>query len=228
MQLPSSTYARDQRAAFYLEDQERFLLRLRGELAETASAARRIGATAAVRLNGTSDIPWERLHAQIFAEFPEIQFFDYTKMMPRMRAFLQHRSEGAGWPANYHLTYSGDGRKGAEIDRIAMAGGNVAVVFWPTLPRQWRGVEVIDGDRHDARFLDPRGIIVGLRAKGIARVDRSGFVVRLCPQCSTDNLLALVASSETSHRVLQHRCQGCGFTAHSRWILPHALRRMET
>lgn len=221
MQLPSSSAARDQRSAFYVEDQDRFLLRLRGELAETSAAARRRGQVPAVRLNGTSDLPWERLHPELFAEFPEIQFFDYTKLRPRFAAFLRSGDE---WPRNYHLTFSGDGRNGDDLQRIASEGGNVALVFWPVLPAAWRGIEVIDGDLHDARFLDPRGVIVGLRAKGIARVDLSGFVERICPYCPNSEKLSLQNCTETTHRELTHNCPHCGFEDVSRWILPHALK----
>ena len=62
-------------------------------------------------------------------------------------------------------------------------GGTVAVVFWPEIPQSSR-IPVINGDEHDARFLDPAGTIVGLTAKGQARFDLSGFTVRLCPECS--------------------------------------------
>lgn len=222
MQLPSSTLARDQRAAFYLEDQDRFLLRLRSELHETVAQSRRDKLIPAVRLNGTSDIPWERLHSELFREFPEIQFFDYTKILPRMRAYL---AGGDGWPRNYHLTFSADGRIGPELEEIIIAGGNAATVFWPQLPATWRGHPVLDGDLHDARFTDPRGAIVGLRAKGIAQVDLSGFVVRLCPACGPDaGPLQLTRYNETSHREAEHACDHCRRAFYSRWILPHALK----
>jgi hypothetical protein len=36
---------------------------------------------------------------------------------------------------------------------------------------------VIDGDLSDLRFLDRTGVVVGVRAKGKAKKDVSGFVV---------------------------------------------------
>jgi hypothetical protein len=57
----------------------------------------------------------------------------------------------------------------------------MAVVFHvkkgQALPKAWQGKTVIDGDEHDARYDDPQGVIVGLRAKGQAINDTTGFVV---------------------------------------------------
>jgi len=61
---------------------------------------------------------------------------------------------------------------------VAMAGGNVAVVF-DQIPTAYYGREVIDGVSTDLRFLDPFGVIVGLEAKGEAKHDNSGFVKRV-------------------------------------------------
>jgi hypothetical protein len=57
-------------------------------------------------------------------------------------------------------------------------GGTAAAVFWPEVPQSFWGSSVINGDEHDARFLDPAGTIVGLKAKGSAKSDLSGFVIR--------------------------------------------------
>ena len=58
---------------------------------------------------------------------------------------------------------------------------NIAVVFSTKrsgeLPKTWKGRKVIDSDLHDLRLLDKKGVICGLRAKGKARKDKSGFVV---------------------------------------------------
>ena len=39
------------------------------------------------------------------------------------------------------------------------------------------GFRVIDGDKDDLRFLDPKGVVVGLKVKGKAKQDKSGFVI---------------------------------------------------
>ena len=177
MVMPTSTRARDRRAALYQEDQEHFLRLLRADLAELREEARCLGMVPAARLNGTSDIPWEELHPEILEEFSDIRFFDYTKIDARMWRFLNGNIGNRPWSNNYHLTFSMSETNQVEAINLLAAGGNVAVVFWPRLPRTWLNLPVIDGDAHDARFLDPQGVIVGLSAKGVAREDLSGFVV---------------------------------------------------
>ena len=84
-------------------------------------------------------------------------------------------------PANYHLTFSRSEKNDADVLPLLRAGKQVAVVFaGKTLPTLYQGYRVIDGDRHDARFLDLRGVVIGLRAKGKAKHDTTGFVVRGC------------------------------------------------
>lgn len=178
MVLPTSAAARDRRTALYAVDQEHFLHLLRAELHFLRAEARALEMVPAVRLNGTSDIPWEQLHGELFAEFADVRFYDYTKLLPRAKAFTAGRLGDGPWPANYHLTLSVSERNQAEAEAYLRSGGNIAVVFWPDIPDRWRGYEVIDGDYHDARFLDGQGCIIGLSAKGIAREDLSGFVVR--------------------------------------------------
>jgi len=174
--MQQSANARDRRSALYLEDPEHFLSLLRTELKCLRHDALTAEMIPAVRLNGTSDIPWERLHSELFEEFHDLKFFDYTKLRPRMHHFLT--GEQGTFPGNYHLTFSMSERNPSDTEAVFGAGGNVAVVFWPNVPDVWQGYRVIDGDRHDARFLDKPGRIVGLSAKGIAREDITGFVVR--------------------------------------------------
>jgi len=91
-----------------------------------------------------------------------------------MYKFLRH-----DFPKNYHLTYSRDETTELSVIRqILSKGGNVAVVF-DEVPKTWEGMEVISGDEHDLRFKDPRSKIVGLEAKGKAKQDDSGFVVKV-------------------------------------------------
>jgi hypothetical protein len=119
----------------------------------------------AVRLNGTSDIEWTRFG--IMDEFPDVQFYDYTKVFNRL---TQER------PANYHLTFSKNESNDEECEAALKLGVNVAAVF-KTLPQQWMGRQVISGDETDVRFVDGTGIIVGLTAKGQAKKDKTGFVI---------------------------------------------------
>lgn len=82
------------------------------------------------------------------------------------------------------------------------------------------------GVEHDARFLDQKGVIVGLRAKGIGKVDMSGFVVRPCPICQSNAPeFELAAEEGRTHRTLRHICSRCGAYHEARWMLPHALKQ---
>jgi hypothetical protein len=124
------------------------------------------GLTPCVRLNGTSDLP--KLGLILSARFPQVQFYDYTKIP---RPWLRRR-------ANYHLTFSHSGENRAECLQALKRGVNVAVVFdtrkGEVLPQEWEGYRVVDGDQSDLRFLDPVGVVVGLRAKGLAKKLESG------------------------------------------------------
>lgn len=130
------------------------------------------------RLNGTSDIPWEKIrvtrnnieYRNVMEAFPNIQFYDYTKIAGRKNL-----------PNNYYITFSrGDNNEGDVIKVISNNSANVAVVFDNTkpIPNSFMDRKVIDGDKSDLRFLDENNVIVGLKAKGPAKKDISGFVVR--------------------------------------------------
>lgn len=129
-----------------------------------------------IRLNGTSDIPWEA--TGIMNLFPDVQFYDYTKDISRMKLFINKKM-----PQNYHLTFSLSETNKDLADFVLKSGANAAIVFntkkKQVLPASYQGYKVIDGDLTDLRFKDPNGCIVGLRAKGKARRDTSGFVVNV-------------------------------------------------
>lgn len=148
-----------------------FWCQVEREIRQHARKAKRLGLIPAIRFNGSSDIRVDYLAAA----FPGVQFYDYTKnyALARAAAF-----DFDCVPTNYHLTFSlgeteASKRRAKEILRY---GGNVAVVFRGPLPTTWNGVPVIDGDETDVRFQDPRGVVVGLSAKGKAKTDQTGFV----------------------------------------------------
>ena len=161
--------ARRRRTLMFFEDRAQFWDRLTSDVDTLRRRAHHSGLPVAVRLNGTSDIAWERLTMPdgrtIIDRYPTAQFYDYTKRPGRTP------------PPNYHLTFSL-----SEINRVdaaaELAGGrNVAVVFKGALPDRCMGAPVIDGDASDLRYLDPSPDVVGLRAKGRAIGDASGFTV---------------------------------------------------
>jgi hypothetical protein len=171
--------ARIRRTRWYFTDRSSFMEALCLDGAKLVKLAAKMGVKLAIRLNGTSDIPWERVRldpytANIMARFPEVQFYDYTKRVNR-----------TGLPSNYHLTLSLAEDNDRDAHKALQSGLNVAAVFHKVPPAfalpEPVGfgrlvVPVIDGDEHDLRFLDPRGVIVGLKAKGNAKTDRTGFV----------------------------------------------------
>lgn len=176
MSMNAARRARRRRHASFYADRTRFLADLASEIAHLEREAKRKGMRPAVRLNGTTDLPWERMrfgaHRNLMEAFPNVQFYDYTKFPLNKRGPL---------PDNYHLTYSFSEKASAPADSTAYLdnGFSVAVVFQASkgnLPVQWRGRRVIDGDKTDARFTDAPGCWVGLSAKGRAKTDTSGFV----------------------------------------------------
>ena len=120
------------------------------------------------RLNGTSDLRWENdwQNFNIIKYFSDIQFYDYTKLWNRRNL-----------PANYHLTFSRAESNQEQTLSAIVNGLNISAVFRSELPKQYLGLNVINGDKHDLRFLDPLRSCVGLIAKGKAKHDTSGFVI---------------------------------------------------
>ena len=153
----------------YFTDRAAFIARLIAELGKLAAVARKHGMEPAARLNGTSDIHWAVRHPEVVraAQALGVRLYDYTKRPVKYVA-----------DAPVHYTYSLDVGSDREAHAIAYlrAGGNVAIVFANGLPATWNGYPVIDGDETDVRYMDPRGSVVGLKAKGKARTDTSGFV----------------------------------------------------
>lgn len=163
--------ARIEKTKQFFENREAFLEQLRKDIKALVKKAEKLNMTPAVRLNGTSDIEWTR--TGLMKEFPEIQFYDYTKVMRRV---VENDIP------NYHITFSKNECNDEQSEWVLKNGGNVAVVFstkkGEALPSTWKGYPVYDGDDTDARFLDPKGgYVVGLRAKGKAKKDTDGFVI---------------------------------------------------
>lgn len=167
--------ARAERTRMFFEDRARLELRLAREIRLARRRAIRKRMSLAVRLNGTSDVPALTRNVK-FLVHSGVRYYDYTKI-PR----VWRRIHGV------HYTFSRSESNEAECVEALQDGINVAVVFstkkGEMLPMFWtiggKEYPVIDGDANDLRFLDPPGVIVGLRAKGRARKARSGFVVEV-------------------------------------------------
>lgn len=174
-QMSSVQIGRARKTQWFAMDREGFMAQLHKDIASFVKHCAKHGVTPCVRLNGTSDIRWELIpvngHKNIMVAFPDVTFYDYTKIANRK-----------GVPSNYHLTwsYSGANEKYADLAGMAKVNGmNIAVVFRrkADIPATFLDLPTIDGDRDDMRFLDPKGVVVALYAKGKAKADTSGFVV---------------------------------------------------
>lgn len=180
-QMSSVERARLNKTKWFMDDREGFMAQLAGDIQRFVNWCKRQGKRPTVRLNGTSDILWERIpvgdHANIMEMFPEVQFYDYTKVTTRVYREL---------PANYALTLSYSQANPEYAQRVVEAhletGTNMAVVYRTKEMRDAavaasQAHRIIDGDKTDLRFLDGTNKVVGLFAKGPAKHDTTGFVI---------------------------------------------------
>jgi len=165
--MPNVINGRIRKTIEFFINRDVFLQQLIKDVKSIEKKAKKLQMTPAIRLNGTSDIEWTRFG--IIDQFPTIQFYDYTKVLNRL---TKER------PPNYYLTFSRSESNDDECSKALELGYNVAVVFDKVVPSEWKGYEVVNGDDSDVRFIDPKGVIVGLIAKGKAKKDESGFVIK--------------------------------------------------
>ena len=169
--MNSVNKARLNKTYYFLANRSKFLKHLDHEIKLSYERAKRQGLKYTVRLNGTSDLPFERYKLDnglnLMENNPNVQFIDYTKINNRFKYKL---------PKNYNLTFSQSKINLNETKEIIKSKYNVATVFRNKLPKKWLGRKVINGDKHDLRHLDPKKVVVGLIAKGKAKKDFNGFV----------------------------------------------------
>lgn len=172
--------ARINKTKMFFQKRAEFMQILVNDIEKVIKRAQKENLIPAIRLNGTSDICWEKFecvrngitYRNIMEAFPNVQFYDYSKILGRKSAIALK---------NYHLTFSLSESNDNDAKKALDQGYNVAVVMrlnpTDTKPKFWGGYPVIDGDYTDVRFMDPKGgHIVALTAKGPARKDYSGFV----------------------------------------------------
>jgi hypothetical protein len=194
--------SRKAKTVAYFKERDAFMAVLFFEIAALERKAKALGMECGVRLNATSDLPWEKRtvslqygpdrpahEVNLMQWFNGVQFYDYTKITKRAIAFAK-----GYMPENYHLTFSKTEANDSDCIKVLEAGGNVAVVCslpvyktakaTGSLPYPYDTPDVIDGDAHDYRPIDGDrrgnirgGLIVALKAKGDAKHDTSGFVL---------------------------------------------------
>ena len=160
--------ARIRKTNYFFNDRAGFMDDLVGDIMKAVNYARRKGLIPVFRLNGTSDLSWEKYPTRygadsIFEQFPTLQFYDYTKVLGRKVSHIP----------NYHLTFSKADGNDSDVAEALLQGMSVVAVY-DKIP-----AGVPSADETDLRFLDPKGIMLGLKAKGRAKKDYSGFVIRL-------------------------------------------------
>ena len=153
--------ARIRKTNMFFEARDEFMAALEADINKGIKMAAKLGLTPAFRLNGTSDLSWEKYG--IIEKFPTVQFYDYTKVLGRKISHLP----------NYHLTFSKADGNDADCAK-ALAQGMSVVAVYDAIPEG-----VPSADETDLRFLDPKGVMLGLKAKGRAKKDYTGFVIRL-------------------------------------------------
>ena len=170
--------ARIRKTKMFFENRVEFMAMLVKDIELAIKQAGKIDMIPVFRLNGTSDIAFEKyevvrdgvMYRNIFSAFPDIQFYDYTKILGRKTVAYE----------NYHLTFSAADGNDVDVANAIAQGYNIATVFGIKktlpMPETYMGIPVFNGDESDLRFLDPHGVIVGLYAKGKAKKDTTGFV----------------------------------------------------
>jgi len=172
--------ARIRKTQLFYDNRSLFMVQLVKDIELAIKQSQRLNLIPVFRLNGTSDLSWEKYQAirngleysNIFEAFPEVQFYDYTKVLGRKVSNI----------SNYHLTFSMADGNYLDCKQAVNEGMNIAVVFGlkkgTKMPEKYfnYNMTVFNGDESDLRFLDPKNSIIGLYAKGKAKKDTSGFV----------------------------------------------------
>lgn len=170
--IPKIQEARTKKTKMLFENREMFRATLLKEFAQFSKKCDKLGVKPAIRLNGTSDIYWPDKFPELFSDFPSFVQYGYTKEEKIMRKFMEGKC-----PPNYYLTFSRSETNWDFCKHVLDNSFTVAAVF-KEVPETYEGYKVFDGDNTDLRFLDPKGHIIGLKAKGKAKKDETGFVIQ--------------------------------------------------
>ena len=156
----------------FFNDRQKFISLLEKDLQSLITKCEKLSIKPAVRLNGTSDLGWEKLVPHIFTNYQQITFYSYTKVKNRYQQFLDGKL-----PSNSYYVFSRSEKNENDCIEFLNKGGSVAVVGFKR-PKVWQGFKTIDGDRHDLIFTLPRNRVIWLKPKGLAKKDTSNFVIR--------------------------------------------------
>ena len=176
--MPNVILSRTNKTEYLLSDKKTFIEQLAKEILTKVKTAKKKGEKVAFRLNGTSDLDFVYMlkkYASLDIETirENAVFYDYTKILGKVKKYINH--------PNYKLTFSRAEDNEKETLEALKLGANVSAVFADNLPKTYKGFKVIDGDQSDDIMINAKNVILGLRAKGEAKNDKSGFVIDLDP-----------------------------------------------
>lgn len=167
--------ARVNKTEYFLDDKRGFITQLARELHKINDKALKGRYNVAIRLNGTSDLDFIYLLKKYSGfdvlqddNFSNLIFYDYTAILGKVKKYLN---------TSYHLTFSRKEDNENETLEALKIGANVSAVFSGDLPTSYKGFAVVDGDKSDIVMIDETNVILGLKAKGDAKNDKSGFVI---------------------------------------------------
>ena len=165
---------RVKKTEYFLRDKKSFIKQLAQEIEKKCLTAYKKNEKIAFRLNGTSDIDFIHLLKKYanfnIEDFSHVAvFYDYTKLISRIKRYKDHK--------NYFLTFSRSEENNSTAQAVLAIGGNVSAVFRDKLPKYWKGYKVLDGDQSDLLMIYNKNVVLGLRAKGPAKYDKTGFVI---------------------------------------------------
>lgn len=168
--------SRTNKTEYFLHNKSLFIKQLAKEILSEVAKARKKGEKVAFRLNGTSDLDFVYLLKKYAALdiadlYPVAVFYDYTKILGKVKKYLDYR--------NYFVTFSRAEDNEAEALEALALGANVSAVFSPALPDTWQNHKVIDGDKSDLIMIYNRGVVLGLKAKGRAKTDKTNFTINI-------------------------------------------------
>lgn len=194
--------SRKLKAQLFMQDRANYMNRLARDIIALDKRAMREGLKLCVRLNGSSDLRFERISFEIDAKTSKAlaayygllencdinatyyagRKFTLPALFPEIQFvdYTKNPNRLGNAPDNLDLTLSYSVENSADCVKALMAGHNVAMIFDGGLPESFAGFPVINGDLHDLRHLDPKGgHIVGLTPKGRrAKLDQTGFIIR--------------------------------------------------
>lgn len=157
--------SRIKKTKMFFENREFFVSWVIDEINQGIKKAEKLGYQFSVRLNNTSDLNPEMFYINdngtkknIFQIFPDVTFYDYTKVKTRFKLLEKY--------PNYDLTFSYSGENMEDCVDVLKNGNRVAMVF-KSVPTSYMGYPVIDGDQYDMRYRDDKNVIVGLKFKKV-------------------------------------------------------------